>query len=367
MPTPLQLDQYYTLYGAEISYFTGKVRPAFLYKHLAFMELLPTAEVYRSVIRARTGFAMIPTVVTPGDDVWQDSSDILDRLEALHPTPPLYPTTPVQRMFAYLVELFTDEFLLLAGVHYRWSYPESASKAVPEFVANTGDARGGTKFAGQVQMFTKMAGVQPETIPHIEANALELFDAMEAHLAVQPYILGGRPSLADCALMGPLYPHFYIDAVPGRILRERYPRVCHWIERMNRPDPRAKGEWLPDDALAPTLAPIAALIGADAIPFVLDQTRAIETYLDTAPVDPAGLPRAIGMHHTALRGVAFERITTPYTLWMVQRLLAEFAALPAAGQAQARSALAASGCAALFDYVPRHRVERRPFQLHVAR
>ena len=116
-----------------------------------------------------------------------------------------------------------------------------------------------------------------------------------------------------------------------------------------------------------TLQPILRLIGQDAVPFVLDQVRAIETFLDGLPADTTVLPRVVGMHHTALRGVTFERITTPYTLWMLRRVQSTFQALPVAGQMAVRELLADTGCAPLLDYTPRHRVERRPFQLHLVR
>ena len=64
-----------------------------------------------------------------------------------------------------------------------------------------------------------MIGVSPETTPAIEAHTEELLTAFDAHLAAQPYVLGGRPSLGDCALIGLLYPHLYLDAVPSRLIR----------------------------------------------------------------------------------------------------------------------------------------------------
>ena len=82
----------------------------------------------------------------------------------------------------------------------------------------------------------------------------ELLARLDAHLASHAYLLGSRMSLADCSLMGPFYAHLYLDAVPGRLLRERAPRVCHWIERMNHPDPAEPGEWLTEDELPETLA-----------------------------------------------------------------------------------------------------------------
>src|SRR4029453_18660448 len=90
----------FRFYAAEMSYFSGKVRPALRAKRVPFDEILPTTAAYRQVIVRRTGLSMVPTVVTPEDDTWQDTSDILDALEARFPEPPLFPATPVQRRAA---------------------------------------------------------------------------------------------------------------------------------------------------------------------------------------------------------------------------------------------------------------------------
>lgn len=360
-------DTFFRLYASEVSYFSAKVRPALRYKRVPFVEILATRAAYREVIRPRTGLAMIPVVVTPEDETLQDSSDILDALERRFPEPPLYPPTPVQRIAAYLIELYADEFLILPGLHYRWSFPESEAKARGDFAATNGDPVQANRFADAIKSFVGLIGVRPETIPAIEAHTRELLDILSAHLAVQPYLLGARPSLADCALMGPFYAHLYLDAVPGRLLRQTAPRVCHWIERMNHPDPDSFGDWLPEDALAPTLAPLLALVGRDAVPLVLDTARAFEAWADGHAAHTDELPRGTGMHPTRLRGVAFERFTTPYTLWMVQRTRAAYGALPAAARQAVDHALAGTGCTAVLDYSPRHRVERRPFRLFLAR
>jgi len=357
----------YRFYASEYSYFSAKPRPALRVKQVPFEEILPTPRAYREVIRPRTGLAQIPVLVTPEDEVFQDSSVILDELERRFPTPALYPATPVQRLVGYAIELYTDEFLLLPGVHYRWSYPESAAKAVPDFIASSGDVASATKLAESVQLFTKLVGVLPETIPAIEAHTLELLEAFEAHLGVHAYALGGRPSLADCALMGPIYPHWYLDAVPGRLLRERALRVCHWIERMNHPDSQDRGDWLADDAIPPTFAPIVRLAGRDAVPFVLDVARAFEAWADQHAPVTGHLPRVTGTHPTQLRGVAFERITTPYTLWMVQRVREAYRALDAPGRSAVDRAFAGTGFESVFAYEPRWRVRRDPCRLVLER
>jgi glutathione S-transferase len=356
----------YRFYASEISYFSGKVRPALRAKRVPFEELLPTRTAYREVIRARTGLAMIPVVVTPEDETWQDSSDILDALDQRFPDPPLHPQAPAQRIAGLLVELYTDEFLMLPGLYWRWCFPDSVAKARADFASSTGDPSSALRFADAVQRFTPMIGVTLDTASAIEAHTNELLAALEAHLAVHPHLLGASPSLGDCALMGPIYGHFYNDAVPARLLRETAPRTCHWIERMNHPDVETFGPLLADDALAPTLRALLALAARDTVPLVLDTVRAFETWVDSTPAVDGELPRIVGTHRGELRGVRVDRVTLSYTLWMVQRVLDAYHALDGTGRAAVDAALAGTGWQPLFDFEPRHRVERQPFKLFLA-
>jgi glutathione S-transferase len=353
----------YRFYAAEISYFSGKPRPALRYKHVPFDEILPTPQAYREVIRPRTGLAQIPVLVTPEDEVFQDSSVILDEIERRFPDPPLYPTTPRQRMLGYLLELYVDEFLLVPAVHYRWSYEESKTKALADFVASAGPSDDALKLAENVQGFARLMGVSPETIPAIEAHTTELLRAFDAHLAVHPYVLGGRPSLGDCALTGLLYAHLYLDAVPGKLMREIAPRVCHWVERMNHPDPESFGSWIPDDAIPPTMRPIVELLARDAVPFVLDVARAFARWAEETSVREGFLPRVVTMHATSLRGLRFDRITTPYTVWMVQRVTDVYRSVAPGERAAVDAEFAGTGIEELLAYVPRQRVRRNPCRL----
>ncbi len=356
----------YRFYGSEISYFSAKARPAFRIKRVHMEEILPTPAVYREVIRPRTGLAMIPTVVTPEDETWQDTSDIIDALDRRVPDPPLHARTPVQRLAGLLIELYADEFLMLPGLYWRWCFPESVTQALADFASSSGDATSATRFSDAIRGFTTMIGVTPDSAPAIEAHTRELLAALEAHLAAHDWLLGGSPSLADCALMGPLYGHFYNDAVPARLLRETAARTCHWIERMNHPDPETFRPWLPGDALAPTLRALLTLAAGDTVPLVLDTVRAFEAWVDATSLAGGALPRAVGTHPTRLRGIALDRLTLSYTLWMVQRVLDPYRALREAERTAVDTAVAGTGWEPLLAYRPRHRVERRPYKLFLA-
>ena len=47
------------------------------------------------MILEHTGMAFIPVVTTPEGEIWQDTSEILDRLEVRHPSPLLMPSSPL--------------------------------------------------------------------------------------------------------------------------------------------------------------------------------------------------------------------------------------------------------------------------------
>lgn len=358
-------DHFYRLYGADVSYFTAKVRPALRYKRVPHVELLATPHAYREVIIPRTGLAFIPVVVTDDDQVWQDTSVILDHLERRFPEPPLYPTDPLLRVAAYLFEVYADEFLVLPAMHYRWSFAESVAKARADFAAVNGDPAAAAKFASRMGGSIGFLGVSPDSIPAIEAHLRELLTKLSAHFAVHPYILGGRPSLADHALMGPFYAHLYLDAVPGRLLRETAPVVCNWMQRCNSPDPADTGEWATPAALRPTLRPLLELTGGDAVPLLLDNLRAVDEWAATRPADTVEPPRMVGGHTTHLRGVAVNRYTSPYTLWMVQRPLDAYHALSVADRAMVDEYLAGTGWDALMAFQPSLRLGKHNFKLTI--
>ena len=99
-----------------------------------YLELRPDMRL----IQARTGLTFIPVLLTPDDEAVQDTSEILDALETRHPSPPLYPRTPVQSIVSRIFELYADEFMILPAMHYRWSFPASERKARGDFSANIG-------------------------------------------------------------------------------------------------------------------------------------------------------------------------------------------------------------------------------------
>jgi len=349
----------YVLHAYEVSYFSAKVRPALRYKRVHYDEV----RADMAEIAKRTGLGFIPVVVTPADETWQDSTEIYDRLEEHHPEPPLFPAGPVQRIAAHLVELYTDEFGTIPAMHYRWGSELGESSARARFIAMVGSEEIGTKLAARMARARLALGATDANAPAIEAHTRDLLDALSIHFGAHPYLLGARMSVADCALMGPVYGHFFNDLVSRRLLLESARPVVGWIERCNYPNADGQGEWLAADALAPTFRDVLRVMGSDAAPILLAALDVFERWADQAPRDLDSLPRAVGQSESTLRGLPVVRFAGSYAPWLVQRAVDEYTALDSADRAAVDRAVAGSGWEALLAHRPRHRVTKRGFQL----
>jgi glutathione S-transferase len=355
MPTPHP----YRLLGQEVSYFTAKVRCALRYKALWFEE---DHASFQEVVQ-RTGMAFIPVLVTPEDETWQDSSEILDRLEARHPDPALLPTTPRQRIACLLVELYIDEFGTLPAMTYRWGTESRRNASVEHFAALFGDMA--RRSADAMIRRTASLGVDETTRPAIEAHTEDLLARLSTHFEAHPYLLGGRMSYADCALMALLYAHLFNDYESrGLLLRTALP-VVSWIERCNAPSASRQSEWLADDGLASSFVDALRVMGRDGLPHVLAAAQVAEAWAGEQPPD-AEFPRSVGRVTAPLRDTPIERAVVPYTLFMLQRVTDAIAALPDSERASVRAALDGTGWEPIFDAAPRQRVRKQGFRLALA-
>jgi glutathione S-transferase len=356
---PNRTDAPYQFLTFEVSYFSAKVRPALRYKGLWVDER--RADLRE--IQRRTGMAFIPVLITPEDETWQDSTDIYRRLEERHPEPPLFPRGPLQRIAAQLVELYTDEFGLIPAMHYRWGSELGEATARARFSGMIGSVELGNKAADRMVQARHMVGASVEAGPAIEAHTLDLLDALSTHFQAHRYLLGERQSLADCALMGMIDGHFFSDLVSRRLLLERATPVVGWIDHCKFPNADTQGEWLADDALAPTFAEVLGAMGRDAVPVVLEATRSFESWADTRDVQVEAPPRGVGIFESSIRGLPMKAGARAYTLYSVQLVLDLYRALGADDRARIDSALKDTGWPELLAYEPRHRLERRQFKL----
>jgi len=349
----------YRFHAFEISYFSAKVRPALRYKRLRYDEVRADGRE----IKERTGLGFIPIVVTPEGETWQDSTVIYDLLEERHPEPPLFPPTPVQTIAAHLIELYVDEFALLPAMHYRWASERGERSARARFGAMIGSVELGNRAAERMAAARLALGANDETGPAIEAHTRDVLDALSAHFEAQDYLLGAHMSFADCALMGPVYGHFFNDLVSRELLLDTAIPVVGWIERCNVPDPDSDAEWQSNDAIDETLIDVLGAMGRDAAPVILEGLRAFDAWADERPADLVTPPRAVGRFEASLRGVPLARFVGAYASWLVQRPLDTYRSLSSGDKERVDKAMAGTGWDEILAYQPRHRLTKNGFDL----
>lgn len=316
------------LYAAEVSLYSGKARAYLRYKQVDFQEVLPSFDVIRDVLEPRTGVRMIPVLITEDDDVIQDTTVIIDRVEQLVPERPVLPVAPKQRFIAQLLELYADEWLLMPAMHYRWAYPRHHLA----FIAREFGALFQPSWPEWSHLFAGLPlvayfglghgpvlGIDGKTRAEIERWYERFLTQFERHLVEHDYILGDAPTVADFGFMAPLYAHLWRDPYSGALMRRLAPRVYDWVERMNDPSAQRFGALVADDVIPETLAPILRHALHEHLPIVLDTWSRIEQWARENPAR-ARVPRFVGRHEFRLGAARSTRAVQSYTAWMSQRM-----------------------------------------------
>ena len=89
---------------------------------MPFRELYPSNPEFQTRILPAVRHMVVPIMETPEGEIIQDTTDMIECLEARFPQPLMVPDTPVQRAVAWLLGAFGSEGLLQPGMSYRWSY-----------------------------------------------------------------------------------------------------------------------------------------------------------------------------------------------------------------------------------------------------
>ncbi len=406
----------YRLFSWEHSYFSGKVRAFLRYKAhggaLAYEDILATPELIVGLLVPATGTNVVPQLLAP-DGTWvQDSSEIIDWLERRHPAPAVIPpadTAPAQRLACHLIELLADEWMVVWAFFERWN---SGRESVQPNHAAFNEQQWGAAFApsadgharreaargifvrafGTREAFDQPRGIfaglvalgaDEHTAKAWQASNARLLDRLEVHFARHDFVLGGLPSLADFALLGPLYAHLYRDPVAGFELRTRWPLIAEWVERTNhsnalnartygqklysldgdrnlvaRPATSDGGAWLGDDAIPATLLPVLEVFFAEMWPVLRSTIRKLREYLASGAHTPGGelpgktftptpgfeaLQTGDGplTHAFEIGGARARRMVVPYHVWMLQRVanVLEECTRSAAGRARVEALL----------------------------
>lgn len=327
-PDQRTLHEAYTLYGAELSYFSAKARSYLRWKRIPFEERNPDLAYYQDVCIPRVGRPVIPLLILPNGDEIQDTTLIIEHFESEAGLDPvLTPEGPVQQLVASLLELYADNWLLIPAMHYRWEYETEimllefgmnlAPDASPEKQYRLGEAS-----AKPFRRAASLLGVSAENKATVEALWAESLSEFDAHFRTMPYLLGDKPCVADFSLVGALYAHMYRDTQAGSQLRREALSVARYVERMLQPSSRNLGAYLNDDDIPDTLLPILRRMMKEQMPSLVDTTVRLRQWKQDHPEDD--IPQTIGFHPFDLGGVASERAVFVYPVWMFNRSRAHY-------------------------------------------
>ena len=250
------------LYGVPHSLYTGIARCYLRTQGIAYTEVPNSDADFSNRILPAIQRSIIPVLETPQGVIVQDSLDIIDYFEQQGVPYSAYPDGLLQRVLSVIIAYYGTQAMLPHAMHYRWTYRDQQEVFLrDQFAAGAGEAMA-DKIMSRMNAYLPQLGVDAHTIPEIEASYLQLLDTLNAHFSEHPYLFGGRPSLADYGLIGPMFAHLGRDPVPANIMKTRAPKVFRWVERMTAPGldtpefPGYGDAYVADDAIPTTLEPL---------------------------------------------------------------------------------------------------------------
>jgi glutathione S-transferase len=198
----------YRIYGAEMSPYSVKVRSYFRYKGIPHRWIIRNA-ASQAEYQKYAKISLIPLVVTPTDEGMQDSTPIIEHLEARYPEPTIHPPDPVSAFISVLLEEFGDEWGNKWMFHYRWAREVdqlSSAGRIARTMMPDADEQQHAAMVAQVRerMVNRVwfVGSNEQTAPQIEDSFCEALGQLNLHLADRPYLFGARPAFGDFGLWG---------------------------------------------------------------------------------------------------------------------------------------------------------------------
>ena len=259
----------YKIFGSEMSPYSIKVRAYFRFKKIPH-QWINRSKKNRPKFNELAKIPLIPLVLSPSGEVFQDSTPIIEALEELFLSPSIVPDAPVLKFLSILLEEFGDEWVNKIMFHNRWwNEVDQASAArilamssEPEEETNWGEieAEIKTRMIGR----REFVGSSEYTAALIDEYRDSLIACLEKHFQNRSYLFGERPSLGDFGIASEIY-ELSSDPTGSGLLRSRAPKTLAWAYRML--EPREDGPYESWEELMPTLRPILREVGQLFLPW----------------------------------------------------------------------------------------------------
>lgn len=295
------------LMGAPGSPYTRKMLATMRYRQIPYRferqsRSVASADDTHRKTRPDAKVPLLPTFYFTNDDgeaiAVTDSSPLIRKFEKEYEGRSVIPSDPALAFIDMLLEDYADEWLTKAMFHYRWYYdadikkagdvlplwggitmPEEKAKEMAEFIRKR-----------QIERLAYV-GSNEVTKPIIEASFKRLIEMLDAHFAVQPFLLGERPGSCDFAFYGQLTCLAVFDPTPQAIILE-YPRVYAWVEIVEDLSGYlvSDGDWIDIDNPGETLRNILNEVGRLYAPYLVGNAKAVIAKADKLEMELDGQP-----------------------------------------------------------------------------
>ncbi|HAQ36824.1 MAG: hypothetical protein CMF74_04585 [Maricaulis sp.] len=360
--------RHYRLISSPESIASAKMRLYLRWRNIPVRETTANRLVLKSEVVPRLKRVDIPVLITPSNETIQDSREMIDFLERREPGDRLVPEAPKEKFASRLIELFADDWLAPVTSYAIWTgedsraavslagmlYPEHGEKELAR-VARMLDAQVRAKLGRQ--------GLIEKTWTTQATRLTEFVALLDKHLSCHPYLLGAKPSVADCAVAAGLIA-LWSESRFGAELSAKVPAVTAWVHHINGGGtgvlrPMAKSD-------TDTLPGLLRFMAEQVLPHALGATEAAADWADSHP-GRINLPRSIGSSSGKRDPMGVSRDFTPSTAWLLQRVLETLDVEGAKRSAAFNALLRDSGCEMLTRYSPRRelRHEHHRFRVNI--
>ncbi len=324
----------YHLFGGNPSPYSRKLRAILRYRRLPHVWTVGTADTVAELAQVKP--RLIPILRLPDSAEYRvDSTPLAYLLEQRHPDQrSIIPPDAADAFICHLLEDFADEWLTKLMFHYRWHEDETASWASHWIVYDMLPALDDKAHAQAARMFhdrqrqrRAIVGCTPENAALIEGSYQRLLQILGPYVSASRHLFGSRPSLADFALYGQLA-QLVTDPWPQRVCRQQAPAVEGWVTALDDAS-GLEGQWRAD-AAEPVRAALLEMVGAEYLPFLQANARALAAGSSRVELD--------------IRGQHYRQAPFAYQGKCYAELCQRWSALDAEDQARLQPILEQTGC-----------------------
>lgn len=256
----------FKLYGFLMSPYSMKMRAYLRYRRIPYQWI--TGREANDVAHTKVATYMVPVLENPEGEFANDSTYLIDELEQRFPERRTEPNNEADAFLAYLIEDFSDEWLISPFFMHRWNLDRDQAHnsrwiLYEVFKGHIVEGQFDQMADGWKQRQTGLLPLvsgMPEAYDLLDESLHAFLDIMERVATSGMFLFGSRPSRAEFAIYGRLS-QLLQDLTPTEFMREKYMYTSRWIGVLEDLSGHS-GEWqaLSTDHEALASSPVADIL-----------------------------------------------------------------------------------------------------------